>query len=95
LDATVNKNPAGGATKEPDPEKLLKLLEMELEAARSKRVKTKGSRNSYRVLSIALLLAGTFAAVAALQYVASTLHRPQHAATSAPAVGETKHPSNF
>jgi hypothetical protein len=48
---------------QPTPEQLLKMLDLQLEASRQARTNRKGSGNGMRVLSIAIILIATMAAL--------------------------------
>jgi hypothetical protein len=75
---------------ETDPDKLIKMLDIELNAARANKQRKAGTRNAFRVWSIIVLLAGTFAALGLLHYLASSLQRPQHATSEAPQAVESR-----
>jgi hypothetical protein len=58
---------------DPDPEKILQMLDTELALARSRHRSGASSRNAVRIFSIVFILAATAAALAVLQYMVSDL----------------------
>jgi len=60
------------------PEKLLQALELEMARSRASRGVQKGSRNVFRIVSLAVLTGGTILAFALLEYLLSSLPRPAH-----------------
>jgi hypothetical protein len=71
---------------DPDPEKILQMLDAELALARSRHRSGASNRNAIRIFSIAFILAATVAALAVLQYMVSDLQERVAGARKPPAV---------
>jgi len=71
-----------------DPEKLLQALDAQMALSRSKRDVQHGNRNTFRILSLAVLIGGTILAFALLEYMVSNLPQPRHSEEPAAANAE-------
>jgi len=75
---------------EPDPDQLMRSLDVALAQARAKNSHGGANRNTFRVMSIVVIVVVLLAVLAALQYMASELTERQPQKRATPPAGEAK-----
>ena len=73
--------------REPDPDQLLKSLDAAMAMSKARHARA-ANRNAFRIVSIVVLVIGTIAALALLQYMASELPAHPPAGKTTPAEGQ-------
>ena len=75
---------------EPDPDQIMRSLDVALAQARAKNSHGGTNRNTFRIVSIVVILVGLAAALAAMQYMASELSERQPRPKATPAASDAK-----
>jgi hypothetical protein len=68
-----SKNVNETRSPEPTPDQLLQMLDLQLQSKRARRQQSQGSRTTFRLFSIILIVGGSGAALLFLQFILSDL----------------------